>query len=76
MLDAFPCLADEEGRMVGVIVMRRVKGKTLKEWMSSNPSAAKREKMAKALEQAVGRLHSESASPLIWTNKKYRLRRR
>jgi predicted Ser/Thr protein kinase len=60
VLDAFPCLADEEGRMVGVIVMRRVKGKTLREWLDASPSAAKREKMAKALEQAVDRLHSAS----------------
>ena len=58
--DAFPCFADAEGRIAAIMVMRRVHGVVLSEWLRSNPTDARRQKMADRLEKAINKLHAAS----------------
>ena len=60
VLDAFPCIADADGMVVGLIVMRRVVGKPLSGWLAEKPSKARREALAAKLEGAIKKLHRAS----------------
>ena len=60
VLSTFVCMADLEGQLAGVIVMRRLKGKTLKDWADSKPSDARRRVMEGRIEALLAKMHGAS----------------
>ena len=60
VFDAFPCFADVDGEVAGLIVMRRVVGETLFSWLAKKPSKAKCDALAAKLDDAIQKLHRAS----------------
>ena len=57
IIDAFPCFMDANGELIGLIVMQRINGDTLRTWLSKTPSPVKQRVVSAKLEAAIQKLH-------------------
>lgn len=61
VIEAVPCFSDGVGVLAGIIVMDRIPGRNLRDWINvDKPSAAKREAVRDKLEAAIVALHKLS----------------
>ena len=60
VIDAFPCYSDSTDTLAGIIVMDKIPGKTLSDWIDGRPPKAKLDAIRIRVESAIERLHKMS----------------